>query len=135
MMPINHLTWLKRVLLLAVVLSGLRGETRLLGQVAERSGYMTAIVRELQADWVKNHTVNMVCHGHSVTAGYARTPEVRTFDVYPYLLHRGLCERFPHLVNHPNKRGHTLVAGNLINWFPPVVPTENQPDSGKLIHQ
>ena len=35
-----------------------------------------------------NHTVNLVCHGHSVLAGYFKTPEVRTFDAYPYLLHR-----------------------------------------------
>ncbi len=27
-----------------------------------------------------------------------KTPEVRTFDAYPYLLHRGLAERFPHAV-------------------------------------
>lgn len=234
-----------------------------LGQVAEQSEYMATIVRELQADWPTNHTVNLVCHGHSVPAGYARTPEVRTFDAYPYLLHRGLSERFPHAVinvivtaiggedsehgaaryvrdvmslrpevvtidyglndrriglvraekawrsmietalaahvkvilltptgdlraklddledplnqhakqirrlaaeyqvglvdslgafknhiqaggklpdlmaqvNHPNKQGHALVADDLIKWFPPIVPTENQPDSGKLIHQ
>ena len=130
MMPINHLTWLKRVLLLAVVRSGLRGETRLLGQVAERSGYMTAIVRELQADWPTNHAVNLVCHGHSVPAGYARTPEVRTFDAYPYLLHRGLSGRFPHAVinvivtaigGEDSERGAARFVRDVMSLRPEVV--------------
>ena len=51
-----------------------------------------------EKSWPTNHTINIVCHGHSVPAGYARTPEVRTFDAYPYLLHYGLNERFPHAV-------------------------------------
>ena len=31
-------------------------------------------------------------------AGYARTPEVRSFDAYPCQLHQALSERFPHAV-------------------------------------
>jgi lysophospholipase L1-like esterase len=33
-----------------------------------------------------------------VPAGYAQTPEVRTFEAYPYLLHRSLAYRFSHAV-------------------------------------
>jgi lysophospholipase L1-like esterase len=66
--------------------------------IADASTYLDAISVEMEKDWPANHTINLVCHGHSVPAGYARTPEVRTFDAYPYLLHRGLSERFPHAV-------------------------------------
>ena len=60
--------------------------------------YLAGVCAELTKCWPTNRTVNIVCHGHSVPAGYARTPAVRTFDAYPYLLHRGLNERFPHAV-------------------------------------
>jgi hypothetical protein len=33
-----------------------------------------------------------------VPAGYFKTPEVRTFDSYPHLVHRALKERFPFAV-------------------------------------
>jgi lysophospholipase L1-like esterase len=60
--------------------------------------YLAGVCAELTKCWPTNRTVNIVCHGHSVPAGYARTPVVRTFDAYPYLLHRRLNERFPHAV-------------------------------------
>ncbi len=50
---------------------------------------------ELTATWPRNRTIRLVFHGHSVPAGYFATPTVRTFDAYPSLTHRGLCERFP----------------------------------------
>lgn len=60
--------------------------------------YLANVCTELVKSWPTNRIVNIVCHGHSVPAGYFRTPEVRTFDAYPYLLHRGLSDRFPHAV-------------------------------------
>ena len=66
--------------------------------VTEPQTYLADICAKLSETWPANHTVTIVCHGHSVPAGYARTPEVRTFDAYPYLLHRGLSTRFPHAV-------------------------------------
>jgi len=66
--------------------------------VANGQTYLAPVRAGLEKSWPTNHTLNLVCHGHSVPAGYARTPEVRTFDAYPYLLHRGLNERFPHAV-------------------------------------
>ncbi|MGB7326824.1 MAG: SGNH/GDSL hydrolase family protein [Rubripirellula sp.] len=50
---------------------------------------------ELGKKWPKNRTVRLVFHGHSVPAGYFRDGNVRTFDAYPSLLHRQLCEHFP----------------------------------------
>jgi lysophospholipase L1-like esterase len=52
----------------------------------------------LQVDWPHNRTVNIVCHGHSVPAGYFRTPEVRPLESYPHLLRAGLARRYPHSV-------------------------------------
>lgn len=60
--------------------------------------YLAAVCTELTKSWPTNRTVTIVCHGHSVPAGYFRTPAVHTFEAYPYLLHRGLSERFPHAV-------------------------------------
>ncbi len=52
----------------------------------------------LERRWPDNRTITIVCHGHSVPAGYARTPVVRPLDAYPHLLRAGLAERFPHAV-------------------------------------
>jgi acyl-CoA thioesterase I len=60
--------------------------------------YLGDVCGELVKSWPTNRTVTIVCHGHSVPAGYFRTPEVHTFEAYPYLLHLGLSERFPHAV-------------------------------------
>ncbi len=63
--------------------------------VAETRDYLAPVVTELAKAWPKNRTVNIVFHGHSVPAGYFRTPIVDTFHAYPALLHRALKERFP----------------------------------------
>src|SRR5512145_606408 len=60
--------------------------------------YLDGVVSELSRQWPQNRTVHIVCHGHSVPAGYFRTPVVDTFNAYPHLLHRGLKERFPYAV-------------------------------------
>ena len=56
------------------------------------------ISAQQQAHWPTNRTINIVCHGHSVPAGYFHTPVVDTFNSYPHLLHRELKERFPNAV-------------------------------------
>ncbi|MFN3192794.1 MAG: SGNH/GDSL hydrolase family protein [Aureliella sp.] len=53
------------------------------------------LMDELVKVWPKNRTVRLVFHGHSVPAGYFKTPEIRRFDSYPHLVQRGLCNRFP----------------------------------------
>jgi acyl-CoA thioesterase-1 len=65
---------------------------------ADRRSYLAEISKLCQIDWPKNRTVNIACHGHSVPSGYFKTPEVHTFEAYPYLLHAALAERFPHAV-------------------------------------
>jgi len=60
--------------------------------------YLQDVISELSRQWPQNRTVNIVCHGHSVPAGYFRTPMVDTFNAYPHLLHRGLKAQFPYAV-------------------------------------
>jgi len=66
--------------------------------IADVRTYLSGIVAELIKQWPDNRTVNIVCHGHSVPAGYFATPVVDTFNAYPHFLHRGLKERFPFAV-------------------------------------
>lgn len=66
--------------------------------IADQTNYLRDVVIELTRQWPSNRTVTIVCHGHSVPAGYFRTPVVETFNAYPHLLHRGLKERFPYAV-------------------------------------
>lgn len=65
---------------------------------ANPSNYLASVTSQLRRDWPTNRTVNIVCHGHSVPAGYTWAPEVRMLDAYPNLLHEGLCRRFHHSV-------------------------------------
>jgi lysophospholipase L1-like esterase len=53
---------------------------------------------ELGKKWPGNRTINIVFHGHSVPAGYHKTPDVRPFESYPHLVHVGLKGKFPHTV-------------------------------------
>jgi len=60
--------------------------------------YLAPVTNELAKRWPDNKTINIVCHGHSVPAGYFATPFVNTFESYPHLLHKILKERFPFAV-------------------------------------
>ena len=63
--------------------------------MASPTSYLASVVGELMKQWPDNRAVNIVCHGHSVPAGYFATPFVDTFNSYPHGLHRKLKERFP----------------------------------------
>ncbi len=63
--------------------------------IADRSSYLSELITILKTHWPKNRTVNIVCHGHSVPAGYFATPMVDTINAYPHLLHRELLRWFP----------------------------------------
>jgi len=66
--------------------------------VADPARWATDLLRICATPWPRNRMVHVVCHGHSVPAGYFRTPVVDTFNAYPHLLHRGIKERYPHAV-------------------------------------
>jgi acyl-CoA thioesterase I len=85
-----------KILNLAVVL--LLSQSALLAQTAAPANYLVPVVSLLEAKWPQNRTVNIVCHGHSVPAGYFKTPAVDSLHAYPNLLRVTLAERFPHAV-------------------------------------
>ena len=62
--------------------------------------YLASLLDEMAIKWPHNRIVNIVCHGHSVPAGYFATPYVNTFSAYPHLLHRMIKERFPFAVSN-----------------------------------
>ena len=74
------------------------GQLEAQSQPASSTNYLHDVVKQLELKWPKNHTINIVCHGHSVPAGYAKTPLVDTFSAYPDRLHHALKERFPYAV-------------------------------------
>lgn len=67
-------------------------------QAADPTAFRQPLVQLLETKWPANRTVTIVCHGHSVPAGYFRTPVVQSFDAYPHLLHQALKERYPYAV-------------------------------------
>jgi len=66
--------------------------------IANKHTYLADLVAELNLQYPDNHIMNIVCHGHSVPAGYFAHAVVDTFNAYPHLLHRALKDRFPHAV-------------------------------------
>ncbi len=62
---------------------------------AEPKTYLKDITDLMAKSWPNNRMIQIVCHGHSVPAGYFKTPTVDTFNAYPHLLHVELKKRFP----------------------------------------
>lgn len=68
------------------------------GQLPEREQYLLSLLQEMLIPWPQNRTINIVCHGHSVPAGYFCTPIVSPLQAYPHLLFVGLKDRFAYAV-------------------------------------
>lgn len=62
------------------------------------SVYLSETKSNLKKEWPNNRTVNLVFHGHSVPAGYFKTPDVKTLDSYPFLVLKALKEKYPFAV-------------------------------------
>ncbi len=60
--------------------------------------YLSDFKRLATIDWPDNRTLNVVCHGHSVPAGYFKTPDIQMQNAYPRLLHQFLNQNYPHAV-------------------------------------
>jgi lysophospholipase L1-like esterase len=65
---------------------------------ASTSDYLKEIKVEMTKEWPKNRTINLVFHGHSVPAGYFKTPDVKTLDSYPFQVLTRLKEKYPFAV-------------------------------------
>jgi acyl-CoA thioesterase-1 len=66
--------------------------------VAEKATYLADVAAALRVDWPGNRFINIVCFGHSVPAGYAKTPETQQLAAYPNLLRVGLANKYHHCV-------------------------------------
>lgn len=84
---------MKRILLL--LLPFLFNAPLLCAQVADRDAYLADVIAELGKRWPESRTLNLVFHGHSVPAGYARTPAVNTLQAYPHRVLCGIKDRYP----------------------------------------
>ena len=60
--------------------------------------YLSVLKSELKKEWPKNRTINIVFHGHSVPAGYFKTPQVNTMEAYPNLFLKKLKDIYPFAV-------------------------------------
>ena len=95
-MSITHDAMLLSLVLLATVFGPLAAADA--PALAEKATYFSDLTAELKKVWPGNRRVNIVCHGHSVPAGYFKTPFVDTFNAYPHLFHVGLKENYPNAV-------------------------------------
>lgn len=64
-------------------------------EIANPKDYLSEIKIELKKEWPKNKTINLVFHGHSVPAGYFKTPTVNTLKSYPYQVLEELKSLYP----------------------------------------
>ncbi len=67
-------------------------------QIADSNSYLSDLKLKMQIEWPKNRTINIVFHGHSVPAGYFKTPNVNTLQAYPNLTLKKLKEIYPFAV-------------------------------------
>jgi lysophospholipase L1-like esterase len=63
--------------------------------IADQVTYLSDLKSEMQKEWPKNRTINIVFHGHSVPAGYFKTPQVNTLAAYPNLFLKKLKAIYP----------------------------------------
>ncbi len=86
------------VAVIAIALSACGADGRQAPAATSGSQCLAKVVHDLQATWPSNSTINIVAFGHSVPAGYGKTPEVNKRGAYPRLLEDALSERYPHAV-------------------------------------
>ncbi|OYV07336.1 MAG: lipase [Verrucomicrobiales bacterium VVV1] len=63
-----------------------------------QSALPSELLAAMDVKWPKNRVINLVFHGHSVPAGYQKTPDVRPFEAYPQLVFQGLKKAHPFAV-------------------------------------
>jgi len=90
---------MKKILLLPILFLVLvvQGQT-VEPAIADPATYLSDLKTEMQMEWPKNRTINLVFHGHSVPAGYFKTPQVNTLAAYPNLVLKKLKAMYPFAV-------------------------------------
>jgi acyl-CoA thioesterase I len=100
--------------LLVIVLANCMPSKHLHTGTTNTSDYLSHVKNELNKQWPNNRTINLVFHGHSVPAGYFKTPTVNTIDSYPHQVLKQLKERYPYaVINVINTSigGETSISG------------------------
>jgi len=99
--PKSFVRAIRAFLIGVAVLTGWAGSRSVVvaaSALANPAEYLAPFCESAKLPWPENKTLTIVCHGHSVPAGYFKTPNVQTFDAYPHLLHVALKQRFPYAV-------------------------------------
>jgi len=87
---------MKKILLLPVLFLALVVHSQAVEPaIADPATYLSDLKTEMQKEWPKNRTINLVFHGHSVPAGYFKTPQVNTLAAYPNLVLKRLKAMYP----------------------------------------
>jgi lysophospholipase L1-like esterase len=89
---------MKNIIFILIALVLVSYQKNKISLLADPSDYLTDIKTELKKEWPKNRTINLVFHGHSVPAGYFKTPLVNTFDSYPMQVLKMVKEKYPFAV-------------------------------------
>ncbi len=90
---------LKQVYLLSFLFMGIHAHAQLNeSQIADPTTYLDGLKQEMMIKWPENRTINLVFHGHSVPAGYFKTPIVNTAGAYPQQVLQELKKRYPYAV-------------------------------------
>ncbi len=66
--------------------------------IADPGQYLQEVKKELQQLWPGNRNIHLVFHGHSVPAGYFKTPVVNTLESYPYQVLKQVKALYPYAV-------------------------------------
>ena len=67
-------------------------------EIADPANYLDDVKTAIKKEWPNNRTINLVFHGHSVPAGYFKTPVVNTLEAYPYQALKVLKSAYPYAV-------------------------------------
>lgn len=67
-------------------------------QIANTGDYLQDIKIELKKQWPDNKRIHLIFHGHSVPAGYFKTPQVNLLVAYPHLVYQEIAEHYPYAV-------------------------------------
>ncbi|MFT4018117.1 MAG: SGNH/GDSL hydrolase family protein [Agriterribacter sp.] len=76
--------------------------------------YLSSLHQLFKAQWPNNRTINIVFHGHSVPAGYFKTPDIKTMEAYPELTLQYVSALYPNAVVNVIKTcigGENSVSG------------------------
>ena len=90
---------MKYLLILCTILVGyqVQGQNMESG-IPNPDNYLEDLKSELQVKWPDNRSINFVFHGHSVPAGYFKTPVVNSPSAYPNLFLKEVKILYPYVV-------------------------------------